>query len=195
METENIKKDLPEKQSISDIFRQYQLRLKNFISKRVPSREDSEDILQNVFYQLVKADSLMKPIDEMTAWLYTVTRNQIIDWNRKKREKEMPVLQYEDKDDLSFVQVTESLFNGLSDSPETEYLKSLVWEELDSALSELPDEQSNVFRLTELEGLSFKEISESTGVPVNTLISRKRYAVLHLRERLKDIYDDLISNI
>ena len=137
----------------------------------------------------------MKPIDEMTAWLYTVTRNQIIDWNRKKREKEMPVLQYEDKDDLSFVQVTESLFNGLSDSPETEYLKSLVWEELDSALSELPDEQSNVFRLTELEGLSFKEISESTGVPVNTLISRKRYAVLHLRERLKDIYDDLISNI
>jgi RNA polymerase sigma factor, sigma-70 family len=195
MEIENIKKDLQKKQSISDIFRQYQLRLKNFISKRVSSKEDGEDILQNVFYQLVKADSVMKPIDEMTAWLYTVTRNQIIDWNRKKREREMPVLQNEDKDDLSFVQMAESLFSGLSDSPETEYLKSLVWEELDMALSELPDEQSNVFRMTELEGLSFKEISESTAVPVNTLISRKRYAVLHLRDRMKEIYDDLISNI
>ncbi len=182
---------IPAKRNISDVFKEYQLRLKNFISKRVDSKEDGEDILQNVFYQLAKADALMKPIDEMTAWLYQVTRNQIIDWSRKKKDAEMPVVSNKEDSEYSFIEVTESMFEGMASSPETEYLRALVWEELDAALAELPDEQSNVFRLTELEGLSFKEISESTGIPVNTLISRKRYAVLHLRERLKELYDDI----
>ncbi|MDL2214663.1 RNA polymerase sigma factor [Dysgonomonas sp. OttesenSCG-928-M03] len=187
----DIDKKIPVKRNVSDVFKEYQLRLRNFISKRVDSKEDGEDILQNVFYQLAKADALMKPIDEITAWLYQVTRNQIIDWSRKKKDAEMPVVSNKEDSEYSFIEVTESMFEGMVSSPETEYLRTLVWEELDAALAELPDEQSNVFRLTELEGLSFKEISESTGIPVNTLISRKRYAVLHLRKRLKELYDDI----
>lgn len=180
------------KRNISEVFKDYQQRLKNFIAKRVDSKEDREDILQNVFYQLVKADSLMKPIDELTAWLYQVTRNQIIDWSRKRKESEIPYITDNESGEISFIETTQALLKN-SSSPEIEYIRSLVWVELDSALKELPDEQSNVFRLTELDGLSFKEISESTGIPVNTLISRKRYAVLHLRERLKDLYEDIID--
>jgi len=182
--------EVPPKRTVTDIFKEYQQRLKNFIAKRVDSKEDREDILQNVFYQLAKADSMMKPIEELTAWLYQVTRNQIIDWSRKHKEEEMPYITDSETGEISFIETTQALLNS-SSSPEMEYIRSLVWTELEAALKELPDEQSNIFRLTELDGLSFKEISESTGIPVNTLISRKRYAVLHLRERLKDLYEDL----
>lgn len=187
MKDSEVTKNISEKRNISDVFKEYQSRLWGFIAKRVDSKEDREDILQNVFYQLAKADYMMKPIDELTAWLYRVTRNQIIDWRRKRKDEEMPFVVDKDSGEVSFIETTEALLTSVA-SPETEYFRSLVWIELETALKELPEEQSSVFRLTEIEGLSFREISESTGIPVNTLLSRKRYAVLHLRERLNELY-------
>lgn len=183
----------PSKNKISDVFKKYQAQLKGYINKRVTSKEDGEDILQNVFYQLLKTDSLINPIEEMTAWLYAVTRNQIIDWKRKRKEEEMPTVTVDDSNELFMSEISNFLFDDGAASPEEIYLRSLVWTELEVALAELPEEQREVFELTELKGLPFKEISESTGIPVNTLISRKRYAVLHLRLRLKSLYEDLLN--
>lgn len=179
-------------QHISDIFKQYQSPLRGYISKRVSTKEDSEDILQNVFYQLSKIDLETNPIEQISGWLYSVARNQIIDRSRKHKEEEMPYYTNSD-DETSFIkEVTNVLLDN--DSPETTLLKSVIWEELELALSELPDNQRDVFELTELEGFSFKEIAESTGITVNTLISRKRYAVLHLRKRLYNIYIELLED-
>jgi len=194
MKSESNETNLTHKRNISDIFKDYQQRLKGFIAKRVDSKEDREDILQNVFYQLAKADSMMKPIEELTAWLYQVTRNQIIDLSRKRKEEQMPYYTDRDTGEASFLETTRAALDQVA-TPETEYVRSLVWVELEAALNELPEEQSSIFRLTELEGFSFKEISEMTGISVNTLISRKRYAVLHLRERLKEIYNEITDNM
>ena len=180
----------PSRNKISDVFKKYQAQLKGYINKRVTSKEDGEDILQNVFYQLLKTEN---PIDEMAAWLYTVTRNQIIDWRRKRKEEEMPTVAVDDNYELFLSEISNFLFDDTNGSPEDIYLRSLVWTELEGALAELPQEQKEVFELTELKGLPFKEISESMGIPVNTLISRKRYAVLHLRMRLKSLYEDLLD--
>ncbi|MFV0419671.1 MAG: RNA polymerase sigma factor [Dysgonomonas sp.] len=184
--------DLPKEQNVTNIFNEYKSRLKSFISKRVISKEDGEDILQNVFYQLMKVDLLEKPIEQMSAWLYSVTNNQIIDRSRKRKEVEMPFVSAKNDEESFMVEITSLMFDEDA-SPETEYIRSLVWDELEIALSELPIEQREVFEQTELEGFSFKEISALTGITVNTLISRKRYAVLHLRERLKDLYDELLE--
>lgn len=181
----------PESHNVTEIFNTYQAQLRGFISKRVVSKDDCEDILQNVFYQLSKVDPLVNPINQISGWLYAVTRNQIADWSRKQKKEEMPVVTREDDEFLT--EVTEILLLD-DESPETTYLRSIVWTELDAALEELPPLQKEVFELTELQGFSFKEISESTGIPVNTLLSRKRYAVLYLRERLKNLYDDLLSD-
>lgn len=180
----------PSRNKISDVFKKYQAQLKGYINKRVTSKEDGEDILQNVFYQLLKTEN---PIEEMTAWLYTVTRNQIIDWKRKRKDAEMPTIIVDDGNELFLSEITDFLFDDTSASPEDVYLRSLVWSELEVALAELPQEQKEVFELTELKGLPFKEISESMDIPVSTLISRKRYAVLHLRMRLKSLYEDLLD--
>ena len=182
----------PSKNKISDVFKRYQAQLKGYINKRVASKEDGEDILQNVFYQLLKTEN---PIDEMTAWLYAVTRNQIIDWKRKRKDEEMPSITVDDGNELFLSEISNFLFDDSDSSPEDVYLRSLVWNELEVALAELPQEQREVFELTELKGLPFKEISESTGIPVNTLISRKRYAVLHLRLRLKSLYEDILDKL
>ena len=183
----------PSGKKISDVFKKYQAQLKGYINKRVTSKEDGEDILQNVFYQLLKTDSLINPIEEMTAWLYAVARNQIVDWKRKRKEEEMPYITASDSDEVFMNEISSFLFDEESSSPEDVYLRSLVWTELEAALEELPLEQKEVFEWTELQGLPFKEISETTGIAVNTLISRKRYAVLHLRLRLKSLYDDLLD--
>lgn len=194
MTVDFMKSDFPENtKGVADIFKQYQAQLKGFISKRVPSKEDCEDILQDVFYQLSKADLTENPIQQMSGWLYSVARNRITDKYRKKKEVEMPYFTDGESDDISFITEMSDLLVDGNSSPETEYLKSLVWDELNIALTELPEEQRTVFELTELQGFSFKEISESTGITVNTLISRKRYAVLYLRERLADLYDDFLS--
>lgn len=181
-----------QRENISDIVKEYGSRLSGFIRKRVKRLEDAEDILQEVFFQLSEADRLMKPIDEITAWLFTVTRNRITDWYRKKKPKLLPEI-YTDED---FEKVNVGLGQFLpenNDTPESEFIRSMVWDELAEALNDLPEQQRDLFELNELEGIPFKEISELTGVPINTLISRKRYAVLYLRERLENLYDEIIN--
>ncbi|WP_321333297.1 sigma-70 family RNA polymerase sigma factor [uncultured Bacteroides sp.] len=179
--------------NIATVVEKYQERLKNFVRRRVDSVEDAKDILQEVFFHLAKSDSLTKPIEQMEAWLYTVTRNEITDWNRKKKNESIVEFWDNDGEEEDMTDELDSLLFGESLTPEDEYLRSLVWQELEKALSELPAEQKNVFEMTELQGLSFKEISVQTGVTVNTLISRKRYAVLFLRERLKSLYMDVLD--
>lgn len=187
-----IKTTVKEKQHIADTIKNYGARLQGFIRKRVRNAEDADDILQEVYYQLADADRLLKPIDQMAAWLFTVARNRITDLYRKKKTQAMPEFFAETEDEGSFKELRDLMFDNGS-TPEDDYLRSLVWIELEKALDDLPEEQRLVFELTELKGLSFKEISEQTGVTVNTLISRKRYAVLVLRERLQLIYDELIN--
>ena len=181
-----------QKLNVSAIALEYSNRLAAFIKKRVNRTEDAEDILQEVFYQLAEADRLMKPIDQIAGWLFTVARNRITDLYRKKKTDFLPE-QYADDDEEYVIEELGELLIDESDNPETEYIRSLVMDELNSALDELPAEQREAFELTEFQGLSFKEISEKTGEPVNTLISRKRYAVLYLRERLKILYDEIIN--
>jgi RNA polymerase sigma factor (sigma-70 family) len=172
------------------IFEEYRHRLQRFIMKRVPLKEDSEDILQDVFYQLLKIDAEENPIRSISSWLYAVARNLIADYGRKHKE-EIP-RQPDTDDGDAFLDIAWFIPDEDA-SPESDYIKALVWEELEAALLELPAEQRTVFELTELQGFPFKDIAESTGVTVNTLISRKRYAVLHLRKRLSILYDDLLN--
>jgi RNA polymerase sigma factor (sigma-70 family) len=181
-------------QEIDKLVREYQPKLKAFILKQVGNIDEADDILQDVFYQLTKTlRDTFNPIQHVSGWLYRVARNIIINKNRKKKEEELPVYQDDESDYELVKDFSEILFNNnTSDSPEMEYLRSLVWIELELALSELPPEQREVFELTELDGIPVKEISASTGVPVNTLLSRKHYAVLYLRERLGDLYEDII---
>jgi len=187
--TENSVK---EKLNISDIVMSYGNRLKGFIRNRVRNSEDAEDVLQEVYYQLAEADRLLKPIDQMAAWLFTVARNRITDLYRKKKTESIPDIWDDHGDEAFFSELGYLIYND-GNTPEDEYLRSIVWTELDRVLNQLPDEQRDVFELTEMQGLSFKEIALRTGVPINTLISRKRYAVLILRERLKHIYNELLN--
>ena len=176
-----------EKSSLTNTINAYSRRLLGFIKKRVTNQADAEDILQDVFSQFI---GNTQPIGQLTAWFFTVARNKIIDRQRKSRAESIEDL-YSYSDDERF-DWTEIFFDQ-DDNPETDYLRNLFWEELDVALNELPPEQRDVFVLHELEGISFKEISLQTGEMVNTLISRKRYAVLHLRERLQLLRDELLN--
>ncbi len=163
-------------------------RLFDFIRRRVGTDEDAEDILQDVFYQLAANDDVAGPIEQITSWLFTVARNKIIDWYRKKKPDAMPV---GDADDMqpSFG----NLLLDASQNPEDIYARTLLWDELGQALDDLPEKQREVFVMHEFEGKSFKEIAERTGEPINTLLSRKRYAVLYLREQLREIYDEVFN--
>ncbi len=167
-------------------FRTERQRLFDFIRRRVRTEEDAEDILSDVFYQLVSSTSVTEPIEKMTSWLFTVARNKVIDWYRKKRPESLP----RDADDPSLPLNLEDILYDPTQNPDRVYARSLVWTELAEALDELPEEQKAVFVMHELEGKSFKEIAEITGEPVNTLLSRKRYAVLYLREQLQELYDE-----
>ena len=172
--------------SLNRTMRTERKRLFDFIRKRVRNEADAEDILQDVFYQLVSSYSVTEPIERMTAWLFTVARNKIIDWYRKRRPEALPAAE---DDPSSPLNLEEILFDPRH-TPDEVYARSLVWTELADALDELPDEQRAVFVMHELEGRSFKEIAEITGEPLNTLLSRKRYAVLFLRDRLQDLYNE-----
>src|SRR5579864_760355 len=179
---------LDENQPISDVVRREQSRLRNFIRRRVPDPRDAEDILQDVFYQLVEANRLLMPIDHITGWLFRVARNRIIDLFRKKKPVNFSDAATEDDDEgsLNF----EDLLPSPDAGPDALYARGVLLAAFELAVSELPPEQREVFVAHELEGLSFKEIAARTGVGINTLLSRKRYAVLHLRERLQGIYDN-----
>jgi len=167
-------------------FRTERKRLFDFIRRRVRTEEDAEDILSDVFYQLISSYSVTEPIEKMTSWLFTVARNKIIDWYRKKRPESLP----RDLNDPSMPLNLEDILYDPTQNPDQVYARSLVWTELAEALDELPEEQKQVFVMHELEGKSFKEIAEITGEPQNTLLSRKRYAVLYLREQLQELYDE-----
>lgn len=168
---------------IAGIVRREQGRLRNFLKKRVSDPSDVEDILQDVFYELVEAYRMVKPVEQVGAWLFRVARNRVIDLFRKKR----PV-SIEDVNP-SF----EELLPSPEAGPDAQFARSLLWQELEDALAELPSNQREVFIATEIDGRSFKDISAETGVSVNTLLSRKRYAVLHLRERLKEIREEILG--
>src|SRR5262245_57772313 len=173
---------------ISDVVERERSRLRNFIRRRVPDPRDAEDILQDVFYELVEANRLLMPIEHVTGWLFRVARNRITDLFRRKRPESFSDAAVADADD-ELLQV-EDLLPSPAAGPEALYARGALLDELALAIAELPREQREVFVAHELAGRSFKEIAAATGVSVNTLLSRKRYAVLHLRERLQDAYDD-----
>jgi RNA polymerase sigma factor (sigma-70 family) len=178
-------------QRISEVIQRERLRLLPFIRKRVDDDGDAEDILQDVFYELTEAYRLMKPIEQVGAWLYRVARNRIIDRFRKIRPDaggDFPL-----KTGEADSRQLEDLLPSPDAGPEALYTRSVLLEELDAALEELPEEQREVFVAHELEGRSFKQLAEESGVSVNTLLSRKHYAVLHLRRRLQAIYDEFTS--
>ena len=179
---------LEQDQRISEVVKREQSRLGNFIRRRVPDPRDAEDILQEVFYELVEANRLLMPIDHVTGWLFRVARNRIIDLFRKKKPESFSDSTVED-DDGELLQL-EDLLPSPDAGPEALYARGVLLDELEAALDELPEEQREVFVAHELEGRSFKQMAAETGVSVNTLLSRKRYAVLHLRERLQGIYDE-----
>ena len=169
-------------QRLSAVVAREESRLRRFIRRRVPDPGDAEDILQDVFYALVRANSLLMPIDHLTAWLFRVARNRITDFFRDRVAKSA-------NDASSF----EDLLPSPDAGPDAVYVRNLLIEELEAALDELPPEQRDVFIAHELEGRSFKDMAAASGVSVNTLLSRKRYAVLRLRERLRRIHDELMK--
>jgi RNA polymerase sigma factor (sigma-70 family) len=181
-------------QRISEVVEREQSRLRNFIRRRVPDPRDAEDILQDVFYELVEANRLLMPIEHLTGWLFRVARNRITDLFRKKKPEsfsDTAVARNGDDDDGGDeLPEFEDLLPSPHAGPEALYARSVLLHELELAVDELPEEQRRVFVAHELEGRSFKEIAAETGASVNTLLSRKRYAVLHLRERLRNIYDE-----
>ena len=180
---------LEQDQGISEVVRREQSRLRNFIRRRVPDPRDAEDILQDVFYKLVEANRLLMPIEHDTGWLIRVARNRIIDFFRKKRPEHFIDVAVADEDDE--LSPLEDLLPSPDAGPEALYARNVLLDELALAVDELPPEQRAVFVAHELEGRSFKEIAAETGVSANTLLSRKRYAVLRLRQRLRSIYDEL----
>ena len=164
-----------------------QSRLRHFIRRRVPDPRDAEDILQDVFYELVEANRLLMPIDHVTGWLFRVARNRITDLFRKKKTESFSNAAVADEDDELLL---EDLLPSPEAGPEALYFRNVLLDELELAIQELPTEQREVFIAHELDGRSFREIAAETGVNVNTLLSRKRYSVLHLRARLQSAYDE-----
>ncbi|HXS75438.1 MAG TPA: RNA polymerase sigma factor [Terracidiphilus sp.] len=173
---------------IADVIAREEPRLRSFIRRRVAQEADVEDLLQEVFFELVRAHRLLLPIDFVTGWLYRVARNRITDLFRKKRPEAFTdsAIPTEDGELLQL----EDLLPSRDGGPEAEYLRNLLLQELKRAIAELPPEQREVFVAHEFEGRNFKELAAETGVNVNTLLSRKRYAVLQLRERLRSIHDE-----
>lgn len=174
------------------IFGRYRRQLLAFIARRAPA-DEAEDILQEVFLRFVQADAA-SPIEQVAAWLFRTARNRIIDRLRKRREETLPAARQAPDDDTGLVSEITALLTDDRESPEMEYLRKLVWEELEKALDELPEAQRDIFWLTEIEGFSFRELAEDTGISVNTLLARKHYAVRHLRKRLADIYEALLGD-
>jgi RNA polymerase sigma factor (sigma-70 family) len=182
---------LEQDERISEVVEREQSRLRNFIRRRVPDPEDAEDILQDVFCKLVEANRMLMPIDHVTGWLFRVARNRVIDLFRRKKPEGFGDSAAADGEDEPLR--LEDLLPSPDAGPEALYARGVLLDELELAVGELPAEQRAVFVAHELEGRSFREMAAETGVSVNTLLSRKRYAVLHLRERLQDVYDEFMK--
>jgi RNA polymerase sigma factor (sigma-70 family) len=176
---------------ISEVVSRQGARLRNFIRRRVPNDADAEDLLQEVFYELVEANRLLMPIEYVTGWLFQVARNRITDLFRKKKPENFSDATVADEN--GELQSIEDLLPSSDAGPEAAYLRNEMLEELELALAELPEEQRSVFIAHEVQGRSFKDLSREGGVSINTLLSRKRYAVLHLRERLQSIHDEFFG--
>ena len=180
---------LEQDRQITEVVAQEGSRLRNFIRRRVSDPADAEDILQEVFYELVEANRLLMPIEHVTGWLFRVARNRITDLFRKKKPVTFSEAAIESEEQGVTLRL-EDLLPSPDAGPDAVYVRNVLLAELEDALDELPAEQRDVFVAHELEGRSFKQLSAESGVSVNTLLSRKRYAVLHLRERLQDVRDD-----
>jgi RNA polymerase sigma factor (sigma-70 family) len=176
-----------EARPIDAVVKKEKRRLFDFIRRRIGNEAEAEDLLQDVLYQLASNYSVAEPIENLTAWLFTVARNRVIDWYRKRRPAPLPQASGDEDRPLG----PEEILFDLEDGPDRAYWRTEVWSELSSALEDLPAAQREVFVAHEIEGVSFKEIAQRTGEPLNTLLSRKRYAVLFLRERLRDLYDEM----
>jgi RNA polymerase sigma factor (sigma-70 family) len=176
---------------ISELVAKQGTRLRNFIRKRVPNEADVEDLLQEVFYELVEANRLLMPIEYVTGWLFQVARNRITDLFRKKKPETFSDAAVVDEEG-ELLRI-EDLLPSPDAGPEAVYVRNEMLQELELALSELPEEQRQIFLAHEFEGRSFKELSQESGVSINTLLSRKRYAMLHLRERLRSVYDEFFG--
>ncbi|MDX6288545.1 MAG: hypothetical protein QOH42_344 [Blastocatellia bacterium] len=192
MELSSINLMNDQDRQISEIVAEERSRLRNFIRRRVPDPADAEDILQEVFYRLVEANRLLMPIDHVTGWLFRVARNRITDLFRKQKPEAFSSTGVANKN--GELLTIEDLLPSPDAGPEALYVRSVLLDELKLALDELPAEQREVFIAHELEGRSFKDLSAESGVNINTLLARKRYAVLHLRERLQSIYEEFLSN-
>jgi RNA polymerase sigma factor (sigma-70 family) len=179
---------LEQDRRIVEVVERERSRLLGFIRRRVPDTRDAEDVLQDVFSALVEANRLLMPIEHVTGWLFRVARNRITDLFRKKEPESFSDVVADEDDEL---QRLEEMLPSPDAGPEALYARNVLLDELELALDELPDEQREAFVGHELEGRSFKEMAARTGVSVNTLLSRKRYAVLHLRRRLQAVYDEL----
>ena len=176
---------------ISEVIQRERRRLFLFVRKRVDNEGDAEDILQDVFYELIEAYRLMKPIEQVGSWLYRVARNRIIDLFRKRRPERLAEIPLDKDPDETLL--VEDLLPSLDAGPDAVYARSVLLEELDAALQELPEEQREVFIAHEVDGRSFKQLAEETGLSINTLLSRKRYATFQLRKRLQAIFDEFVT--
>ena len=179
-------------QRISEVVTREQARLRNFIRRRVPDPRDAEEVLQEVFYELVEANRLLMPIEHVTGWLFRVARNRITDLFRKKKPESFSGMAVEDEDgDLLRL---EDILLSPDDGPDGLYLRSMLLDELELAINELPPDQREVFVAHEIDGISFKQMAAETGGNVNTLLARKRYAVRRLRERLQSIHEEFSNS-
>ena len=178
------------KKTVSEVFTDYRERLMKYIRSRVKLLEDAEDILQETFYQFARIDNMVNPVENLTSWLYTTARNKIIDHYRKKKVRQSPK-SYDDDEDYILEEIADLIY-GEKTMPETEMLRAILLEEIQKSIAELPKEQRDVFQMTELLGFSVKEVSEKTNMPLNTVLSRKHYAVKFLRKKLKNLYNDIV---
>lgn len=178
--------------NLDDIIRENTPRLRSYVRSRIDNNDDADDIVQDTFYQFLRAISIMdNPVEKVTAWLYTVAHNLVINHGKKHRED---LIQHTLSDeDLFLTDISEIMIASDVDSPDIQLLRAMVWEELDKALAELPVEQREAVEWTEIKGLTVKDAAEQMGVTVNTFLSRKHYAVIHIRKRLRKLYEELVN--
>lgn len=179
---------------IENLFKTERKKFLGFIRQRVRTQEEAEDILQDVFANVLAAsENIQKPIENVSSWIFTAVRNRIIDSYRKKRAETFSEIQTSEQSDEG-LEMFENFVSDLYNTPDNDLMRKTIWDFVQESLAELPLEQREVFIKNELEGVSFREMAEETGVNINTLLARKRYAVLHLRRRLTELYSSLNGN-